>query len=116
MRIVFERIPAATGPDVLNFVEVEDHTGVSIDAGDWADAPINDKLTYRVLIISPEAHITALASSLLDLEHRNALERLLSQQETPRAWQRLTPDEVEALNTYRKAKPSHELPPGYGGD
>lgn len=101
MKIIVTAIQASTGSDVLEFVEVEDNKGNSINVGEWTkDGP------WQQLRISTDALITALGDELLELEHRNALEQLLASQTTPKAWQRLTPEEVVVLDAYRRNRPA----------
>lgn len=104
MRIVFEPVPEASGnrPDAKMFVEVEDITGASINAGEWK----TDSRGYDVLVISTPAMITALSQRLLELDERNALEAILSALTKPRSWQRLTDDERAVLAEYREHRSS----------
>lgn len=100
MKIVFTtaEVRDMPQPDMYLFVEVEDDQGKGINVGEWGK---HKDGVYDTLTISTDAHIAALAASLLELEQRNALENLLSAQQTPRSWQRLTPDELGVLSEYR---------------
>lgn len=97
MKIVFTSSQDPTAPNVLEFVEVEDNAGNSINAGEWTTSGGRHTLT-----ISNDAHIAALASFPLELRERNTLEHLLATQETPRAWYRLTPDEAQLIDRHRQ--------------
>lgn len=99
MKIVFEELIAATGPNAMVFVEVEDDTGHSKSWGEWGKHKdgIHDTLT-----ITTSAMIEALGTRLLELEDRNALDALLASTSTPRSWQRLSDDERTVLAEYRE--------------
>lgn len=101
MKIVFqsEGERPTTSVDGMVFVEVEDNAGNSINAGTWGSHPDDDGL--HTLTISADAHIAALAESLLEIDQRQRLEGLLANQQTPRQWQRLTPGELHVLEMYR---------------
>lgn len=103
MKIVFQPAPYTTAesPESLVFVEVEDDQGKSINAGTWSTRD-----EYSVLTIDVEAHINSLKGFPLELDHRNELEQLLASQASPRAWQRLTPEEVVVLDAYRRNRPA----------